>query len=125
MTKQRSASGLLFGMAILVGLMPLAFRFSPNGAVLLPDTPFRDLVWGAQVTFLFLLLLTKEKFSKDELIALAVLFMLVPCTFTFNERGATFLILTHYTSSLLSWAIAGILLSKLLFTYKLNKDPNI
>lgn len=125
MTKQNSTSGLLFGMTILVGLMPLAFTFSQNGTELLLDTSFKCIVWGGQATLLLLLLLTKQKLSKNQLIALTVLFMLVPFTFTFNEKGATFLILTKYTSSILSWAIASIVFSKLFFTYKLKEDSII
>jgi hypothetical protein len=125
MTKQNSTSGLLFGMTILVGLMPLAFTFSQNGTELLLDTSFKYIVWGGQATHFLLLLLIKQKLSKNQLIALTVLFILVPFTFSFNEKGATFLILTKYISSILSWAIASIVFTKLFFTYKFNEDSNI
>lgn len=125
MTKQNSTSGLFFGMTILVGLMPLAFTFSQNGKELLLDTSFKYIVWGGQATLLLILILTKQKLSNNQLIALTVLFMLIPFTFTFTEKGATFLILTKHTSSILSWAIASIAFSKLFFTYKLKGDSNI
>lgn len=125
MTKQNSTPGHLFGMTIFVGLMPLVFTFSQNETALLLDTLFKYITYGCQAALMLLLLLNKQKLSKNQLIALTVLFMLVPFTFTFNEMGATFLILTKYTSSVLSWAIASIMFSKLFFIYKLKEDSNI
>lgn len=125
MKKKNSTSGLLLGIAILVGLMPLAFTFSQNGTELLLDTSFKYIVWGGQTVLLLLLLLTKPELTKNQLIALTALFVLVPFTFTLNEKGATFLILTKYTSSILSWAIASVVFSKLLFTHKQKENSNI
>ncbi len=112
-------------MAILVVLMPLAFTFSQNGTQLLLDTSFKYIVWGGQTVLLLLLLLTKPELTKNQLFALTALFVLVPFTFTLYEKGATFLILTKYTSSILSWAIASVLFSKLLFTHKQKENSNI
>ena len=125
MKKQNSTSRLLLGMAILVVLMPLAFTFSQNGTQLLLDTSFKYIVWGGQTVLLLLLLLTKPELTKNQLFALTALFVLVPFTFTLYEKGATFLILTKYTSSILSWAIASVLFSKLLFTHKQKENSNI
>ena len=120
--KSKNSCYNLVSVLIFVGLLPLTFTFSKNETQLLMETSFKYIVWGGQATILLVLLLTKHTLSKNQLIALAILFVLVPFTFTFNEKGATYLILTKYTSSVLSWAIASILFSKLLFTNKLNQD---
>jgi len=125
MKKQNSMPRLLFGLSIFVGLLPLAFTFSQNDTQLLLDTSFKYLVWSGQAIILLLLLLTKNKLSKNQLITLTVLCFIVPFTFTINENGAAFLILTKYTSSILSWAIASVAFSKLFFIYKLRENSNL
>ena len=114
MNKQNSTSGLLFALIIFIGLMPLASTFLQNRTQLLLDTSFKYIVWCGQAILLILLLLTKLKVSKNQLIGLALLCVLIPFAFTFNDNGVTFLILNKYTSSILSWAIASVLFSKLL-----------
>lgn len=125
MNTKNSTSGLLFGLAIFVGLMPLTFTFSTENTQLLLDTSFKYAVWAGQTSILILLLLTKHNLSKNQLIALAVLYLVVPFTFTFNESGAYFLILNKYTSSILSWAVASVLIGKLLFLQKLKEHSNL
>ena len=125
MNAKKSTSRFLFGWIMLVGFMPLAFTFSQNGKQLLLETDFKYVVWGGQATTLLLLLLTRLSLSKNQLIGLSVLCMFVPLAFTFNENGASFLILKKYTSSILSWAIAGILIGKLLFVHKLKENTNL
>jgi hypothetical protein len=125
MNKQNSASPLLFGLAIFVGLMPLAFTFSQNEIQPLLNTSFKYMVWGGQTIVLLLLLFSKYQLIKNQLIALIVLYACVPFIFTFNENGATFLILTKYTSSVLSWAIASVVISKLFFLHKLEENSNL
>lgn len=115
MNKQNSTSGLLFGLTIFVGLMPLTFSFSQNGIHLLLDTSFKYAVWCGQAIILLMLNLTKIRLSKNQLIGLSVLYALIPLAFTFNDNGLNFLILNKYTSSILSWAIASILFDRLLF----------
>lgn len=113
MYKQNLTWELLFGLTIFVGLMPLTFTFSRNGIQLLLDTSFRYVVWCGQALILFVLLFTKFRIEKKHLIGLSVLFALIPFSGTFNEIGLTFLILNKYPSSILSWAIASVLLSKM------------
>ncbi|MBU0473318.1 MAG: hypothetical protein KKF62_04070 [Bacteroidetes bacterium] len=125
MNKILSTSGLVFCLTIFIGLMPLAFTFSKNGTQLLLETSLNYLVWSGQAIILLLLLVTKPNFSKNQLIGLAALFMLVPFAFTFNENEAYFLILNKYTSSILSWVISSVFLSKLLFSEKLKVNSNI
>ncbi|SFE40505.1 hypothetical protein [Thermoflexibacter ruber] len=125
MNTKNSTSGLLFGLAIFVGLMPLTFTFSTENTQLLLDTSFKYAVWAGQTCILILLLLTKHNLSKNQLIALAVLYLVVPFTFIFNESGAYFLILNKYTSSILSWAVASVLIGKLLFLQKLKEHSNL
>ncbi|MFH0894812.1 MAG: hypothetical protein V2A54_10295 [Bacteroidota bacterium] len=125
MNAKKSISGFLFGLTILVGFIPLTFSFSDNGIQLLLETEFKYLIWGGQATTLLLLLFIKDSLSRNKLIGLLVLYVLVPLTFTFNENGVYFLILNKYTSSLLSWAIAGVLLGKLLFAQKLKENSNL
>jgi hypothetical protein len=125
MNTKISTSGLLFGLAIFVGLVPLTFTFSPNGTQLLLDTSFKYAVWAGQVFILILLTLTKYRLNKNQLIALAVLYLVVPFTFTFNESGTSFLILNKYTSSILSWAVASVLIGKFLFLQKLKENTNL
>ncbi|MEZ4829836.1 MAG: hypothetical protein R3C61_26675 [Bacteroidia bacterium] len=115
MDKQNSTSGLLFGLTIFVGLMPLTFTFSQNGIQLLLDTSFKYVVWCGQALILLMLLFTKLKLSKKQLIGLFVLYTLIPLAFTFSGNGLTFLILSKYTSSILSWAVASVLFSKSFF----------
>jgi len=114
MNMHNSTSGLLFGLTIFVGLMPLTFMFSQNGTHLLLDTSFKYAVWCGQAIILLMLFLSKLKLSKNQLIGLSVLYALIPLVFTFNDNGLTFLILNKYTSSILSWVIASVLFSKLL-----------
>lgn len=113
MDNQNSSTKLLFGLTIFVGLMPLTFTFSQNGTQLLIDTSLKYIIWCGQSIILIVLLLTKLKLGKNKLIGLSVLFALIPFAFTFNDNGLTFLILNKYTSSILSWAIASMLLSKM------------
>lgn len=115
MNKQNSTSGLLFGLTIFVGLMPLTFTFSQNGTQLLLDTSFKYVVWCGQAIILLMLLFTKFKLSKNQLIGLSALYSIIPLTFTFNDSGLTFLILNKYASSTLSWAVASVMFSKLFF----------
>lgn len=115
MNKNFSTSRLVFGLTIFTGLVPLAFTFSQNGTQLLLETSFKYLVWCGQSIILLLLLLTKHNISKNQLIGLTALYLLVPFTFTFTANGASFLILNNYTSSILSWAITSVLFGKLFF----------
>jgi hypothetical protein len=124
MNKKNHTSGLMFGLTIFVGLMPLAFTFSQNGTQLLLETPFKYFVWCGQTVILLLLLFTKHNLDKNQLIGLGVLCFIAPFTFTFNENGAYFLVLNKYTSTILSWAIASVLFSKLFFTLKSQEKPN-
>ena len=114
MNTKKSTSGFLFGLAIFTGLLPLALSFSQTGIQLLLETKFRGVIWCGQAITLLILLLSKGNIGKHQLVGLSILFVLVPLTFTFNEKGAYFLILNKYTSAILSWAIAGVLLGKLL-----------
>lgn len=116
MNKQNSISEFLFGLAIFVGLMPLAFTFSQNETQLLLFTSFKYIVWSGQAIILLLLLLAKIQFSRNKLIGMGVLFLLIPFVFTFSESGVSFLILNQYPSSVLSWAIASVLFSKIFFS---------
>lgn len=124
MKTKKSTTGLMFGLIILVGFLPLAFTFSQNGTQLILETSLKYVVWCGQVIILLTLLLKKQDFSKNQLIGLSILFVLVPFTFSFNENGVSLLILNKYTSSILSWAIASILLGKLLFTQELKENSN-
>jgi hypothetical protein len=125
MNTKKSTSGFLFGLTVLIGLMPLAFTFSQNGTRLLLETEFRYVVWCGQVITLLLLLLTKHSLCKNQLIGLSVFCVFVPFAFTFGEDGASFLILNKYTSSILSWAIASVLLGKLFFERNLKENPKL
>lgn len=93
MNTKNSTPGILFGLTVLVGLMPLSFTFSQNGAQLLLDTSFKYIVWCGQAVILLLILLTKFDLSKNQLIVITVLYVLIPFVFTFNDNGVTFLIL--------------------------------
>ncbi|MCZ2278172.1 MAG: hypothetical protein LC117_09620 [Bacteroidia bacterium] len=115
MNKNNLTSGLLFGLATFIGLMPLTFTFSQNGTQLLLDTSFKYVVWCGQAIILFMLLFTKFKLSKNQLIGLSVLYALIPFTITFNDNELTFLILNKYASSILSWVVASVMFSKLFF----------
>lgn len=79
------------------------------------DTSYSYVVWVVQAIALFLLLLYKIKAERKQLIAMTILFFLIPFAFSFNDNEVSFLILKHYTSSILSWVIGIVLLSKLLF----------
>lgn len=125
MNKKKSISGFLFGLTMLVGLMPLAFTFSQNGTQLLLETEFRYVVWCGQAITLLLLLLTSQNLSKHQLIGLSLICVFVPLAFTFNRNGASFLILNKYTSSILSWAIASALITKLLFSQYFKEYPTL
>jgi len=115
MNKNNLTSGLLFGLTTFVGLMPLTFTFSQNGTQLLLDTSFKYVVWCGQAILLFMLLFTKFKLSKNQLIGLSVLYALIPFTITFNDNELIFLILNKYASSILSWVVASVMFSKLFF----------
>ena len=125
MNAKKSTSGFLFGLTILAGFLPLTFSFSNNGIQLLLETEFKFVIWGGQATTLLLLLFTKQCLTKKQLIGLSVLYVLIPLTFAFNENGASFLILDKSTSSILSWAIASVLIGKLLFAQKLKENPDL
>lgn len=122
MSTEKTISGFMFGATVLICLMPLTFTFSQNGAQLLLETSSGYFVWGGQIIILLVLLLAGNQFSKKQSIALALLYGLVPFVFLFDENGIYFLILNQYTSSVLSWAIASVLLGKLLLKWNLKQD---
>jgi hypothetical protein len=122
MNNQNSTSGLLFGLAIFVGLLPLSFTFSQNGAQWLLGSSFEYVVWCGQIVVLLLLLLTKLKLTRKQLLSLSVLYALIPFTFSVNDHGVTFLILNNYISSILSWVIVSVLFSNLYFN--VNMKPS-
>jgi len=124
MKLKKSNSGIMLGLIILVGFLPLAFTFSQNGTQLLLETSFKYVVWCGQAIILVTLLLKKQDISKNQLIGLSILFVLIPFSFTFNENGFGFLILNKYTSSILSWAMACIMLGKLFFTQQLKENTS-
>ncbi|MCO5287690.1 MAG: hypothetical protein M9898_14880 [Chitinophagaceae bacterium] len=109
------ASRLLTGLAFFVAFLPLTFIFSSDSSRMLMDTSYSYVVWVVQAIALFLLLLYKIKAERKQLIAMTILFFLIPFAFSFNDNEVSFLILKHYTSSILSWVIGIVLLSKLLF----------
>jgi len=110
---------------MLVAFMPLAFTVSQSGTQLLLETDYKYVVWGVQATTLILVLSTRLSLSKNQLIGLSVLCVFVPLAFSFNENGTSFLILNKYTSSILSWAIAGVLIGKIFFVQKLKENTNL
>ncbi len=125
MNTKKSISKFLFGWIMLVAFMPLAFTVSQSGTQLLLETDYKYVVWGVQATTLILVLSTRLSLSKNQLIGLSVLCVFVPLAFSFNENGTSFLILNKYTSSILSWAIAGVLIGKIFFVQKLKENTNL
>lgn len=115
MNTKSSTSRLLTGLAFFAAFMPLTFIFSSDSVQMWLDTSYSYIVWVVQAIVLLLLLLNKIKPERKQLIALAILFFLVPFVFSFNDNEISFLILKHYVNSILSWAIGIVLLSKLLF----------
>lgn len=115
MNTKSSTSRLLTGLAFFTAFLPLTFIFSSDSVQMWLDTSYNYIVWVVQAIVLLLLLLNKIKPERKQLIALAILFFLVPFVFSFNDNEVSFLILKHYTSSILSWVIGIVLLSKLLF----------
>ncbi|MBW7838572.1 MAG: hypothetical protein H3C36_02805 [Chitinophagaceae bacterium] len=115
MNTKSSTSRLLTGLAFFTAFLPLTFIFSSDSVQMWLDTSYNYIVWVVQAIVLLLLLLNKIKPERKQLIALAILFFLVPFVFSFNDNEVSFLILKHYASSILSWVIGIVLLSKLLF----------
>ena len=112
---------LLFGWSLVAGLCPPAFTFSPTGTTSLLETPFKYAVWGALILTAVLLLSVKTGLSKKQTTGLAVLYTLVPLSFSFSANGAFALILNHAPlCAVFSWLIAGILWSKLLLNKNLD-----
>jgi hypothetical protein len=114
MNKEFSRSGIMVGLTIFVGLLPLMFTFSQTGVDLLLETSFKYIVWVGQAFTLLILLLAKPILNKNQVIVLAVLYVTVPFSFTFTTNGINFLILDKYVSTIMSWLVASILLSKLI-----------
>lgn len=112
---KNSTSKLQFGLLIFVALLPLTFTFSQNEVHFLLDSSFKYVVWSAQTVILLVLLLKKSLFTKIQLWVIAVLYVFIPFTFTISNNEVDFLILNRYTSSIISWSIAGLVFSKLLF----------
>ncbi len=115
MNTKSSTPRLLTGLAFFTAFLPLTFIFSSDSVQMWLDTSYNYIVWVVQAIVLLLLLLNKIKPERKQLIALAILFFLVPFVFSFNDNEVSFLILKHYASSILSWVIGIVLLSKLLF----------
>lgn len=115
MNTKSSTSRLLTGLAFFTAFLPLTFIFSSDSVQMWLDTSYNYIVWVVQAIVLLLLLLNKIKPERKQLIALAILFFLVPFVFSFNDNEISFLILKHYANSILSWVIGIVLLSKLLF----------
>lgn len=115
MNTKSSTSRLLTGLAFFTAFLPLTFIFSSDSVQMWLDTSYNYIVWVVQAIALLLLLLYKIKAERKQLIAMTILFFLIPFAFSFNDNEVSFLILKHYTSSILSWVIGIVLLSKLLF----------
>lgn len=115
MNTKSPTSHLLTGLAFFAAFLPLTFIFSSDSSRMLMDTSYSYVVWVVQAIALLLLLLYKIKAERKQLIAMTILFFLIPFAFSFNDNEVSFLILKHYTSSILSWVIGIVLLSKLLF----------
>lgn len=105
---------LIVPFIIFISLLPLSFTISQNEMKLLLETDFKYVVWFGQAIVLLLLFISKYNMSKKQQIGLSILYILIPFTVTFSENGVSFLILNKYTSSMLSWAIASVLMSNLL-----------
>jgi hypothetical protein len=114
MQKGSTFSNLLFGLSVLAGLMPLSFCIKSDGMTWWLDTPGKYFIWSLMAITFFLLLLIRHRLNKDQLIGLAILYLFVPFSFSFNDSGMTFLILDQYPTTILSWLIGSILLSKLI-----------
>lgn len=124
MKRKISASKLIFGLAIFAGFLPLTFLFSKNGTQLLLDTSFKYAIWSGQIIILLLILLAKQSLNTKQLAGLGILYLLVPFMFIFTENSVSFIILGKHISSILSWAIAGVLAVKLFFVLNFKHNTN-
>lgn len=117
MNIQKPNSGWFFALIVFIGLLPLAFIFSRDQLQLLLETDARYAIWVGQIITLISVLSIKQKLSKNQLVGLSAICVFVPFVFTFGKDGASFMILNKntYASSILSWAIASVLLGKSYF----------
>lgn len=109
----------MLGFLIFGGLMPLTFTFSNKGAHLLLDTQYKYLILCIQVVVMLLLLMGKHTLAKKQLMGGAIFYALVPFTFSFGAAGIHFPVLVHYSSSILSWLVASVLVSRWYYISKI------
>lgn len=91
-TQKSSRIAVLFG--IFAAIFPLTFSFSNGEISYLISSP-DNVVWCYLVLgiALFLLIRSRRMISNKKVIALAILYVLVPLSFRFSENDIQFLIL--------------------------------
>ena len=91
-TQKSSRIAVLFG--IFTAIFPLTFSFSDGETSYLISSPL-NVAWCFLLLgiALFLVIRSRKTISNKKMIALAILYVLVPLTFRFSENGLQFLIL--------------------------------
>lgn len=91
-TQKSSRIAVLFG--IFAAIFPLTFSFSDGETSYLINSPL-NVTWCFLLLgiALFLIMRSRKKISNKKLMALAILYILVPFSFRFSENNIQFLIL--------------------------------
>ncbi len=91
-TQKSSRIAVLFG--IFAAIFPLTFSFSDGETSYLISSPL-NVVWCFLLIgiALFLIIRSRRTINSKKMMALAILYVLVPFSFQFSENGIQFLIL--------------------------------
>ena len=105
-TQKSSRIAVLFG--IFAAFFPLTISFS-NGVISYLISSDTNVVWCFLVLgiALFLIIRSRKTISNKKVMALAILYLLVPLSFRFSENGVQFLILKQAPFLSLTMIVIG------------------
>ena len=105
-TQKSSRIAVLFG--IFAAIFPLTISF-PNGEISYLISSPSNVVWCFLILgiALFLIIHSRKTISNKKVIALAVLYILVPLSFQFSENDVQFLILRQAPFLSISMIVVG------------------
>lgn len=125
MTDNKLASRVSFGMLVFTALLAISFRFDAGQVVFLASSSLNWFIGLGIALGALALLLSGKTFTNRQLMAIGVLYAVIPFSFYFNpSNGINFIILQNHLGIALGlWSIASVALSMVYFQYK-NKLTN-
>lgn len=121
---KKSKASYTLGVLIFIALLPLSFYANEQGSAFLINSVYASIIWvGFGLAGLILGLLGND-LSVDKLLAVAILFAILPLTVYGSEsRGLQFVFLTqHIEFAIGYWALASLAWGRYFFSFKAIKN---